>query len=47
MGVRIIDKEVTQEIDIKDIINEVRAIIAMLISILWDGNRTKEVKLQI
>ena len=46
LGVRI-DKEDRQESDIKNRINKVRATIAMLNSILWDRNITKEVKLQI
>ena len=46
LGVRI-DKEDRQESDIKNRINKGRAKIAMLNSILWDRNITKEVKLQI
>ena len=46
LGVRI-DKEDRQDSDIKNTINKGRATIAMLNSILWDRNITKEVKLQI
>ena len=42
-----IDKEDRQKSDIKNRINKGRATIAMLNSILWDRNITKEVKLQI
>ena len=45
LGARI-DKEDKQESDIKNRINKGRATIAMLNSILWDRNITKEVKSQ-
>ena len=46
LGVRT-DKEDRQESDKKNRINKGRATIAILNSILWDRNITKEVKLQI
>ena len=46
LGVRI-DEEDRQESDIKTRISKGRATIAMLNTILWDRNITKEVKLQI